>query len=62
MIIKIKKLHVGGLALYPFIFIKEGLDQQRTTVLLNHERIHLRQQIELLILPFYLIYLLNYKN
>ena len=27
---------------------------------LNHERIHLRQQLELLVVPFYLWYLLEY--
>ncbi len=27
---------------------------------MNHERIHHRQQLELLILPFYILYLLNY--
>lgn len=27
---------------------------------MNHEFIHLRQQIELLIIPFYILYLLNY--
>lgn len=29
-------------------------------LLLNHERIHLRQQAELLILPFYIWYVLEY--
>lgn len=29
-------------------------------LLLNHERIHLRQQAELLILPFYVWYVLEY--
>ena len=38
-------------------------------ILINHERIHLRQQLELLVIPFYLIYfiefcvnLIKYKN
>ena len=26
----------------------------------NHEKIHLRQQLELLVIPFYLLYLINY--
>jgi hypothetical protein len=29
-------------------------------VLIHHEKIHHRQQLELLIVPFYLIYLINY--
>ncbi|TAI48118.1 hypothetical protein [Flagellimonas allohymeniacidonis] len=45
-----------GLSLWPFIILKEdGL--KKDTVLINHERIHLRQQRELLIIPFYLWYM-----
>jgi len=29
-------------------------------VLVNHEKIHLRQQIELLIIPFFIIYVLEF--
>ena len=29
-------------------------------VLINHEKIHLRQQLELLIIPFYFLYGINY--
>nr|WP_298997460.1 hypothetical protein [uncultured Allomuricauda sp.] len=44
-----------GLSLWPFIILKEdGLKNDE--VLINHERIHLRQQRELLIVPFYLLY------
>ncbi len=49
----------SGMALWPFIILKSRKDSQNET-LLNHERIHLRQQIELLILPFYLFYGINY--
>ncbi len=51
---------MGGITLYPFIFIKKGIDESRLKVLINHEKIHLRQQLELLIIPFYFFYLLNY--
>lgn len=47
------------MALYPFILLKYK-HQKNDSILLNHERIHLRQQVELLIVPFYLLYLLNY--
>lgn len=47
------------MALYPFILLKDGA-QKHDKILLNHERIHLRQQVELLIFPFYLLYLLHY--
>lgn len=48
-----------GITLYPFIFLRTEEDK-RNTVLINHERIHLRQQLELLVLPFYLFYLLEW--
>ncbi|PZW41498.1 hypothetical protein LX95_01177 [Mesonia algae] len=57
-----------GLALFPFIFIKrDSLRQDK--VFVNHERIHLQQQKELLLLAFllwygleYFIKLLHYRN
>ncbi len=45
-----------GLALWPFILIKDR-QLKANKRLINHERIHLRQQAELLVLPFYLWYL-----
>ena len=55
------KLHGGyrGIAIFPFILISERVYRQNP-VLINHERIHFRQQLELLILPFYILYLGNY--
>jgi hypothetical protein len=47
------------MALFPFILVKEK-QMADDAVLINHERIHLRQQVELLLIPFYLLYLLNY--
>lgn len=47
------------MALFPFILIKERR-MAGDAILINHERIHLRQQAELLVIPFYLLYLLNY--
>ncbi len=60
MIIKLKKLFTGGITLYPFIFIYGGLKEERLRILINHERIHLRQQLEMLVIPFYIVYLINY--
>lgn len=60
MIISINKLWIGGITLFPFIFISSKLSINRKPVLINHEKIHIRQQIELLVIPFYLIYFLNY--
>ena len=52
-------MKVDGMALWPFIILREP-SFKNDTVLIRHEMIHLRQQLETLILPFYLAYLLNY--
>jgi len=57
-----------GMAFFPFVFVKYRLDKQNN-FFVNHERIHLRQQLELLIIPFFIWYflefvlrLIQYKN
>lgn len=48
-----------GLAIFPFLFLKhKGL--KRDKLLINHEKIHLRQQLELLVIPFYVWYVLEF--
>lgn len=48
-----------GLALFPFIFLQNrGLKNNR--IIINHEKIHIRQQIEMLILPFFIWYVIEY--
>lgn len=44
-----------GITLYPFIFLKNK-NLKKDVILLNHERIHLKQQKELLIVFFYVFY------
>ena len=51
--------HFVGIALWPFIVVKNH-ELKTDKIFINHERIHLRQQLELLVIPFYLIYLLEY--
>lgn len=48
----------NGICLYPFVLFGKGIEI--THQLLNHERIHLRQQLETLIIPFYLLYFLEF--
>ncbi|MFA4867386.1 MAG: hypothetical protein WC623_04265 [Pedobacter sp.] len=55
----VSKIPANAMAVYPFILLKNKF-QKEDLVLINHERIHLRQQLELLIIPFYLLYLINY--
>lgn len=45
----------SGITLWPFIVVRKK-EQKHNTTLLNHERIHIRQQLELLIIPFYIWY------
>lgn len=47
------------MAIFPFLFIRDE-KLKSDEVLINHERIHFKQQLELFILPFYLFYLLHY--
>jgi hypothetical protein len=48
-----------GLTLWPFIFLKQSKEHVGS-VTIHHEKIHLRQQAELFILPFYVLYLLDF--
>lgn len=48
-----------AITLYPFILLRYRQDEKDQR-LINHEKIHLRQQLELLVLLFYLWYLLEY--
>lgn len=48
-----------GIALFPFIFLKYA-NLKEDALLMNHERIHLRQQLELLVVPFFLFYGLEF--
>ncbi|SNR16742.1 conserved protein of unknown function [Tenacibaculum jejuense] len=57
-----------GITLYPFIFLKNS-SIKNDNITINHEKIHLRQQIEMLVIPFYIFYViewffkfLKYKN
>lgn len=50
--------NVQAMAVFPFILIKKKTILSK--VILNHEQIHLRQQLEMLIVPFYVLYLIEY--
>ena len=49
----------SGLSIFPFVLLKNS-KLKTDYVLINHEKIHLRQQLELLILPFYVFYLVEF--
>ena len=57
-----------GITLFPFIFLKRE-ELRKNEILINHEKIHLKQQLELLVIFFYLFYffewsfkLIKYRN
>ena len=57
--ITFSRLPVAAMTIYPFILIKrKGF--KKVLFLVNHEKIHHQQQLELLIIPFYVVYFLNY--
>ncbi len=55
----LKNTKISGITLFPFIFLRKK-EYRQNKVLINHEKIHLRQQLELLIVPFYIWYLSEY--
>ena len=55
----LKNTKINGITLFPFIFLKHKEDKG-DSVLINHEKIHLRQQLELLLIFFYLWYVIEY--
>ncbi|MFN3756703.1 MAG: hypothetical protein ACK4RM_07095 [Flavobacterium sp.] len=48
-----------GWVLFPFVLLRER-KLLKNPVFMNHERIHLRQQLELLVLPFFIWYGIEY--
>lgn len=44
-----------GLTVFPFIIIRDK-KRRNFEVLINHEKIHIRQQLELLVFPFFIFY------
>ena len=44
-----------SITIFPFIFLLHKGDRENR-VLVQHEKIHIRQQLELLIIPFYIWY------
>ena len=45
-------INIGAITLWPFVISKNKLSSQ----MLNHESIHIKQQQELLVVGFYLLY------
>ncbi len=50
---------IGGITLYPFIILREYYKNGVSNIV-NHESIHISQQLELLVIPFYIFYILEW--
>lgn len=48
-----------AITIFPFIFL-ENKELKKDKVLLNHEMIHIRQQLEMLVIPFYIWYVIEF--
>lgn len=49
----------SAMAIFPFIILTDK-EQKKDQRLITHERIHLFQQLELLVIPFYIWYLIAF--
>jgi len=59
IICRIAGKHVAAIALFPFIFVRSKEVKSIGNIIM-HEKIHIRQQIEMLVIPFYLWYYLEF--
>lgn len=57
---------IGGISIFPVIILREKYNlkspywKKKGNVIINHERIHFQQALELLVIPFYVLYLLEW--
>lgn len=49
----------NGITFFPFVFLRER-EMKQNRVMVNHEKIHIRQQLELFVIPFFVWYFLEY--
>ena len=49
----------SGITVFPFVFVRDEFFARNNTFL-NHEKIHLRQQLELLVFPFFIWYIVEF--
>ena len=58
-------MRVGGITLWPFVVLREKYNstsywKKKAARIINHESIHIKQQEEMLVIPFYLWYVLEW--
>lgn len=55
----LKNTKINGITIFPFIILRKK-DFLQNNILINHEKIHIRQQLELFIVFFYIWYVAEY--
>lgn len=58
-IVTFSRLPADAMAIYPLMIFKKQI-LKTSQVIINHEKIHFRQQLELLIVFFYPLYFMHY--
>ncbi len=58
-VLTLRNRKVSAMALWPFIIFADKASRD-DKVVMNHEKIHHRQQLELLIFPYYVWYFIEY--
>lgn len=58
-ILTLRNRKVSAMALWPIIIFADQASKNNP-VMMNHEKIHHRQQLELLIIPYYIWYFIEY--
>jgi len=57
-------MKIGGITLWPWIILRESYlhfnNKERHDKVVRHESIHIKQQEELLVIFFYILYVLNF--
>ena len=60
-------MKIGGMALFPYVILREKYRDSKTKYwvdankrTINHESIHFQQALELAVIPFYLLYVLEW--
>lgn len=49
----------NAVTIFPFVFV-QAKRMREDSVLINHEQIHIIQSLELLVLPFYVLYVMEF--
>lgn len=53
-------MKVGGITIWPLVLLREKYYKGNSKRIINHESIHIKQQEELLVIPFYVLYILEW--